>query len=552
MSMTDPIDKKDTLEDLMDKCLNDMNVLSNKTAINTKVPNPDNASETCVLITTKKTKYYTYTYNPSKIHKLLSETKFFPTAEEVFDFTIRERCCNCISISLYDTSLSLETLVTYLTTIERSIKNIKQCLPDWVVRIYLDPSVLALIQANPDGKYANDIKDIIDNIYEADNVEIYTYCCKDILNKTTDIIRARTFRFLPITEQDVNISITRQADGIVTCLDCHNINVFSKSDRIFFLTPSIPTYAHLDDMKANPYDSYSTWLTYYKLYIEHDYFSKNNNLYDILAGTLGIQLKVKRSHYDKQVIAVQQLINSTIAKALKGIRPKYIDSDGFIDESTLTATTKVTEINKNPAEIKILNTGFDEILLLHMFRDFVSAEYIYKSIEINGKVEGSITYTNLEKYKLIKSLIYAQKDMQILKFTTLVDDSEIINLTVMMENLILHKIIKPIGMRDIKALIKKFHTLFQHMELHYVLLGQLYFIDNLFSKNMITPQMFDVQGTVDIAYTRKKEREIKMLNMVNIPYGALKDHTYMDRINIENLKMYDFVYDLYKCNSIWW
>ena len=86
--------------------------------------------------------------------------------------TKRENCCNCIAISLYWTSDDLLGLLRkYLYTIQRTIKNVKRCLPDWIVRLYIDSSVYQYLKTN---KLEEPISKILDYFFVAENTEVYT------------------------------------------------------------------------------------------------------------------------------------------------------------------------------------------------------------------------------------------------------------------------------------------------------------------------------------------------------------------------------------------
>jgi hypothetical protein len=157
--------------------------------IENKQPNPINKTEFCSLINTKKEKYYTHTYDPKKIKKILDEyPNLFVDTNEVFDFTPKNNCCNCISLTLYYTNTDdLTPLLLYLNTIKRTIKNVSKNLKDWIVRIYLDKSVYDTVIAYGKKEIIDDsVKDIcnlLDFYYNSENVELYTYFCENITKK---------------------------------------------------------------------------------------------------------------------------------------------------------------------------------------------------------------------------------------------------------------------------------------------------------------------------------------------------------------------------------
>lgn len=142
--------------------------------------NPLDEKEIYSLINTKKKKYYIHRYDPSLILKKLFT---FPHINEHFDLEVKNNCCNRISISLYFTErLNLDKCVIYLTSIRRTVNNVRKNLPDWLVRLYLDSSVYKKLMNSKEGKYKGYIKESLNLLLNAENVEIYTYCCPNILN----------------------------------------------------------------------------------------------------------------------------------------------------------------------------------------------------------------------------------------------------------------------------------------------------------------------------------------------------------------------------------
>jgi hypothetical protein len=126
------------------------------------------------------------------------------------------------------------------------------------------------------------------------NAEIYTYLCPSIFNMEdrNAMGKTRTFRYLPLLDNTVNTVIIREADGIVTNLDCRNISLFSTSNKILYLLPFLHSTNHTNEGIALLH-SYSQWLTYYKEVMEPEYFTHKNNLYDIMAGMFGCNLKIR-------------------------------------------------------------------------------------------------------------------------------------------------------------------------------------------------------------------------------------------------------------------
>lgn len=373
----------------------------------TSSPNPLNVKETCRLINNKKLKYYTHTYNPKNIvAKIEADTSSYKKVlieniNNIFDLTVRDKCCNCIAISLYWTKTNdIDGLLKYLYSIQRTVKNVKSELPDWIVRVYIDGSVYNNMQTG--NTYVNEI---MNYLHMSDNVEIYTYICDSLLDNNIPIARTRTFRFLPITDIDVNVCVVREADGIVTYTDCHNIKVFANSDRIFYLLPFLDDYDNTQKIG----NSYQRWLSYYKKRIESEYFTKNFNLYDILAGTIAIRLKVKHDIYLANNSYVQNKINEAVDKASVFSGEEDID----IDDTRRAHILHPEMLDKDKNELKnALNNGYDEILLLHIFRDIISVSY------------SGDKYTK-EEFDLKRSLIFAGNDIKVIKINDLVIKSYI-------------------------------------------------------------------------------------------------------------------------------
>lgn len=163
--------------------------------------NPDSK---CALVTKKcdLNKYYIFDYDPyfwkdnrsnseiGKIQELIDNNK------DYFDLEYRSNCCNCISIVLNAENSGIE-LLKYISSITRSAKNILNCLPNWILRLYLDISIYEDIN---DGNYKNLIKGEYENIlldnweylFNTENVEIYTFICDDSGINTK---RKRSLRF---------------------------------------------------------------------------------------------------------------------------------------------------------------------------------------------------------------------------------------------------------------------------------------------------------------------------------------------------------------------
>jgi hypothetical protein len=317
--------------------------------------------------------------------------------KNIFDDRLTTNCCNVISITLYlsfdDINYIYENVSKYILSIYRTIKNVESDLKGWIVRIYFDDSVYCVI------KKLNDINDdkykiLIEKFNYINNsniVEIYTYDCPD---DTKNKYLNRTLRFLPFINNDVNTCICRDADGIVSRLDCHNIKVFANSDKLFYL----PFYDFIHP--------YSRWIGMYA-------DSRRNmdvQQYDLLAGAFGINLRVKTEHYNNclEIVHDYFLNNTFYNKRIYEYNPKsYIFSfdecllyeifAGYINISTpikyYNGTDKfdylsyeLLEIIEKNLFIARLNTRIEEI------------PNKYNIIENKNNIPFLINGENLEKY----------------------------------------------------------------------------------------------------------------------------------------------------------
>ncbi len=486
-----------------------------KNSIEEDVTNPISLKEhDCVLLTKKKLQYYTHIYNPENmIAKLKKE---FGISDEIlsrFDNHTREKCCNVISITLYFIENDLETMLKYLNSINRTVKNVKKKLPDWIVRLYIDRSVTSNIYSIEEN--IDELKDYIpalqvfNEIINSENVELDSYKCNSTIydNKnsntnTVHIKQTRSLRFLVLSDPEVNLAVIREADGFVTNLDCHNIKVFSSSDRLFYL-PSyqLNSFSHKRFMfndKLNIYETYlygsynNKWLTIYKQKIRQDFFSKHQNLYDLLAGMFLSKLKINRDFY-----------NDTIIELYKKIQELKYDS---------------------------LITGFDEILLLDIYKDIIS---------IN--IENSIA-TNPEK----KNVIITEVDLSLLKHKeTLFFATDILNLTfdyTIQKKDILKEIASELSKEGIIPTIDISNSSSNEVKLletYELMLPSIYnifelliIIDAVILKKIISDNIFNI-----IILSKSRKPDIDHLHaLLNTPYINFKDET--------QINPYDNLYDI--------
>jgi hypothetical protein len=343
------------------------------------VNNPLNQSEHCRLFNKRADPmYYTHRYDPGPILERLSSRLFQHFPSEVLDRFVREPqegCCNAISITLYITQCNASTLKKYLYSIHRSVKNVLKKLPDWIVRLYLDTSVEECVQE------FGDFTSIFNAIKDSPNVEVYTYDCpsfkKDAPPATKiPIARTRTLRFLPLSDPDVNFCVVREADGIVSNLDCHNIKMFASNPNILFYLPVVKIYR--TDLK---FDSYATWLQLYKVLFEYDFFNEYQNITDFLAGAFCCRLKLKREYYIEITRSLQERINGLFVINPSGkvtLNEHLLTSNQLgvplITKFQITLSDFIKQLPKQA--LNLLAIGFDEIILLAIYKECISLKFV--------------------------------------------------------------------------------------------------------------------------------------------------------------------------------
>jgi hypothetical protein len=335
----------------------------------------------CTLRNTRKLKYYTHTYDPNKylrnLKQVQTELHFPDEFFSRFDTNIKHNCCNAISIVLYVADMGehcgQDKFGKYINAIIRTIKNVHKNLPDWIVRLYLDQSVYScfdIIHDNVNNNASlpeeskNQIRPyltIFNEIISSPNVELYTYSCYPPGN----ISRTRTLRFLTMIDPMVNLSIIREADGFVSYLDCHNIKVFAESDILFYLAQFQENYIRITKEGTCKNGSYSEWLNAYKYLVDYDFFSTHQNIYDLLAGVFSCKLKFTHEYYSHTVNSLTTQLNELIS---------LTEEQYFKDRQIVKGQEEIIRAQKaffNTRE-EYFTIGFDEILLLKMFKEIIS------------------------------------------------------------------------------------------------------------------------------------------------------------------------------------
>lgn len=462
-----------------------------------KVQNPLNRTdipEECFLLNNKKEKYYNNIYNPQRIidninkYEINKEIKedYIQKLSNLINLEVKEKCCNCISFTYYTIDVDeasvlsggsveppspiessedklkklyetkLINILQYLSSLRLSVLNMSNKLTNFLARIYVDISLFKTL-ANAK-KYKTDISEpliiknleIIQYLFTADNVEIYTHLCKSY---TSNLSQLRSMRFLTMIDNDVSCCIMREADGFVTYMDCYNIQNFVNSNKILFTyninkhlnfaEPTVinaldkyienPNKDNLDNLSQSFYlEPYSSWLKTYQNF--DSYYNTNSNLFDLLAGVIGINVQIKREKFYDTFTYLRSIYNKfneinkikteydNIEKDIlfyKTQLPQYgsgipfsgdsDDDDDYgypaIDKTQILENISLLEekqktlkdailshskiINKPISlrnllniNIEILNIGFDEIFLMLLFRDIYTYNIKYEKFSI--------------------------------------------------------------------------------------------------------------------------------------------------------------------------
>jgi hypothetical protein len=222
---------------------------------------------------------------------------------------------------------------------------------------------------------------------------------------TVGSIIVRILRFLTMIDPTVNLSVIREADGIVSNLDCHNIKIYAESDKLFYLAQFQSNYILITEegyIRIN-YDtstgggiilnSYSAWLNAYKRFIDNDFFIKNQNIYDLLAGVFSCKLKFRQEYYIQTVTSLNKELNDFISLS-KNPLTDYQDTLFYGRDDYFTI-------------------GFDEILLLKMFKEIISVSRDNIKIgERSFKIENPADIENVNR---IRNELFYSENIYILR-----------------------------------------------------------------------------------------------------------------------------------------
>jgi len=458
--------------------------------------------------------YYIYNYDPSHLLDILQQLDLSNCCDSryIFDSNTYTGCCNAITITLYYKNCqNIENLDKYLSSIIKSIENVGKNLPNYIVRLYCDQSVYVCMC---DINLPENIRNAFAKLNTFPNLEIYRVLCdefEDPLNSSQqeknsskiDITYTRITRFFSFIDKTVNVCVSREADGIVSNLDCYNIQKFTNDpNKLFYLIPieEIP-YERIDDFEIDQlqdylFYSYQWWLTMYKIFFEYEFFSNHVNVYDLLAGLFAVKLKVNLQYFQ---LTVDKIYNN-----LKLTEEQY--NNKFLNlKNSLQIDFKSIKYEYNNRTL-----GFDEMVLMGLFKSLISIP-----IHLNHSAS-VIRYNNIHKIilgpKNIKKIYIGHYEniVNLLKTKNIISrDSAVMSLTPELYQ----SYIKNLDMKDYKYL-------------------NYYLIDSLL-EDIIATEPLNIQF-----------KRLSILSLANIP------HKQVDFYNQEGGTRYEFGYRKYKYKYI--
>ena len=379
-----------------------------------------------------------------------------------------------------------DDLYKYLNSMSTTLKITNEYLDNFVVRFYIHKNVFETIEyiiekyeniiTNADNKKVVEyqINRIIENfkfIILNRQSEIYVYFCD---NLTLGIHKYRTIRFMPLLDNTVNVCIIREADGYVGITDCHNIKLFAlESEHKILMLYDIgnsfkyKNHEYVKDINTTIYDKetrdiknlydfnitekfmkndfiknrkdylhYSLWLNLYEnIFIKKGNFIVNSipnyvdddqkiSFVDMLAGCIGIKLKLNNAFIGDRIIFLNKQINllTKCHELMIKQHDKYFDI--FVNKKNkLIHTNNDTEvkynismaldnklniytnniliemedsIHNNKYITKMLFLGYDEILLLLLYGFFTRVKYtkIYNEYDSENEEDNSVKEDN--------------------------------------------------------------------------------------------------------------------------------------------------------------
>lgn len=493
-------------------------------------------------------------YKVTMDHMYINNSEANKALYDNFNLTRKENCCDCISIVLYLQKCSKEELYKYLESINKTVKIVRENLKDFLIRIYFDISVYNCVH-KPEiplhdlgtliGFYFNkgktemgskiienqhtinniikdDITIILKEIIDSPNVEIYTYVCEENINKDITMTSKRTLRYLSLIDDNTNINIIREADGIISNLDCFNIKLFQKSTKLFYIPYLLG--GELDKKLVRTRESYSLWLQMYKILNRESsiFFNNHVNITDLLAGLFGTRLKPKKEYYYSTYHNVYNWINNFANINKNNVNSLF---------SHFPISKQDTILQSHSILIHFINIGFDEIFLLELYKEMVSIPVniinntiIQDDLLFKGKVNmgiGIYSTHNINQY-----VYYERKIKESFKIDGNLDVNEEINkieiAQYIIKNLYDLKIIK----RYVRLPYNDFPG-YQYLKHIKILGSENINIMNLVDSSLTMENINQVKCPFNVIYYPEKEPfPISILGLLNKPYEQVHDIYY--------------------------
>ena len=401
----------------------------------------------CIVLNNKKKDLYVYKYDISPIIKKINELNKNIVPNNIKcaltdpDIVIDKNdvdCCNCINIVLYYNKYhDVNGLSTYMSNLKTSLSYIEKYLPTWIMRLYLDITLFETIYnfmnsseeiTRKKGEYYNNILQFL-SVHSQCEIHI------ELSEKTLDLgykALARNLRLNGLYDDDVNICVSRDADGIITPIDCHNIKIFEKKEELFFSY----SFLNMIVLKENPENyevknivkiskkfdgfenaevindkidiitgNYSSWLNTYKIIRQILYnderFKTNISFITILAGIFACKIKFNK----KYVADIKKKINDVMNKLYDpDIMNKLYDPD----LTNIYDTDNEFVLNS----LYILTIGYDEIQLMEMFMPFLLCHieavqtFSYENCLHTAQQKKESTFTIDKKIKYLYEKIF--------------------------------------------------------------------------------------------------------------------------------------------------
>ena len=319
----------------------------------------------CYRVNNKKEEFYNKDYDVSNVVDFV-KTSFGEDSEYYHNFmttfdtdTKTEKCCNCVNVSLYITNKSNVTALSrFIFTIYLSILNMENFLSDWVYRLHIDPSVfenlyeLKTMSELPENIMADTVSSTsLKTIYETylttlkkiaahKQVEIFLSNCISFDIKSNTGLK-RTSRFISLIDDSVSISTSREADGLISPIDCYNLKISEQINSIGLVYPLTEN----EDTGSTPAN------IYYKKKYNMDLIKEANDdskkiIFSVSAGLLTLKCKVNKKYFE-------ECIKLSLGEA-DGIDNNKVDYYKSYDEQFVAELLKNFCIGKSKDKLKIL------------------------------------------------------------------------------------------------------------------------------------------------------------------------------------------------------